>query len=267
MNARELPVAKLLDFMRELVERWNATHNEEAKNTFTDLTKKYQEIINKNEVRASTEFLHTVIDGVRRFTVCLRARACTCGRFQLDEIPCGHAMTAIVYRHQHGAEYTSAYYNNKNFLDTYAIPVVPLPCERTWDIPRHVKEEIVLPPDGKRPPGRPATKRMKPFHEGKFKKSTVTCSRCGTEGHNKKTLTVETEYNFNNNNNVEKLMYCGKYVKLTLPVVCWWTHWLSLVSNKHQSEPEARAATRFKTPLKPNCMKDVSNMINKLKDS
>ncbi|XP_060195013.1 uncharacterized protein LOC132624218 [Lycium barbarum] len=233
VNARELPVAKLLDFMRELVERWNATHNEEAKNTFTDLTKKYQEIINKNGVRASTEFLHTVIDGVRRFTVCLRARTCTCGRFQLDEIPCGHAMAAIVYRHQHGAEYTSAYYNNKNFLDTYAIPVVPLPCESTWDIPRHVKEEIVLPPDGKRPPGRPATKRMKPFHEGKFKKSTVTCSRC----------------------------------ELTLPVVCWWTHWLSLVSNKHQSEPEARAATRFKTPLKPNCMKDVSNMINKLKDS
>ncbi|XP_060201958.1 uncharacterized protein LOC132630394 [Lycium barbarum] len=233
MNARELPVAKLLDFMRELVERWNATHNEEAKNTFTDLTKKYQEIINKNGVRASTEFLHTVIDGVRRFTVCLRARTCTCGRFQLDEIPCGHAMAAIVYRHQHGAEYTSAYYSNKNFLDTYAIPVVPLPCESTWDIPRHVKEEIVLPPDGKRTPRRPATKRMKPFHEGKFKKSTVTCSRC----------------------------------ELTLPVVCWWTHWLSLVSNKHQSEPEARAATRFKTPLKPNCMKDVSNMINKLKDS
>ncbi|XP_060183238.1 uncharacterized protein LOC132613214 [Lycium barbarum] len=233
VNARELPVAKLLDFMRELVERWNATHNEEAKNTFTDLTKKYQEIINKNGVRASTEFLHTVIDGVRRFTVCLRARTCTCGRFQLDEIPCGHAMAVIVYRHQHGAEYTSAYYSNKNFLDTYAIPVVPLPCESTWDIPRHVKEEIVLPPDGKKPPGRPATKRMKPFHEGKFKKSTVTCSRC----------------------------------ELTLPVVCWWTHWLSLVSNKHQSEPEARAATRFKTPLKPNCMEDVSNMINKLKDS
>ncbi|XP_060212179.1 uncharacterized protein LOC132639773 [Lycium barbarum] len=178
VNARELPVAKLLDFMRELVERWNATHNEEAKNTFTDLTKKYQEIINKNGVRASTEFLHTVIDGVRRFTVCLRARTCTCGRFQLDEIPCGHAMAAIVYRHQHGAEYTSAYYSNKNFLDTYAIPVVPLPCESTWDILRHVKEEIVFPPDGKRPPGRPATKRMKPFYEGKFKKSTVTCNRC-----------------------------------------------------------------------------------------
>ncbi|XP_060206199.1 uncharacterized protein LOC132633714 [Lycium barbarum] len=63
VNARELTVEKLLDFMRELVERWNATHNEEAKNTFTDLTKKYQEIINKNgvlshrmTVRASTEF-------------------------------------------------------------------------------------------------------------------------------------------------------------------------------------------------------------------
>ncbi|XP_059313421.1 uncharacterized protein LOC132064451 [Lycium ferocissimum] len=85
-NARELPVAKLLDFMRELVERWNATHNEEAKNTFTILLKSIKKLSTRmgyyHTVRASTEFLHTVIDGVKRFTVCLRARTCTCGRFQ-----------------------------------------------------------------------------------------------------------------------------------------------------------------------------------------
>ncbi|XP_060186848.1 uncharacterized protein LOC132616414 [Lycium barbarum] len=148
MRARELPVAKLLNFMRKLVEIWNAKHNEEANNTFTDLTKKYQENIKDNRVRASIEFLHTVIDGSKRFRVCLQARTCSCGRFQLDEIP-----------------------------------FKPFPCESTWNLPINVKEEIVLPPDYKRP----ATKRMKSFYEGKFKKSTMTCSRCSIEGHNTKT--------------------------------------------------------------------------------
>ncbi|XP_060190368.1 uncharacterized protein LOC132619492 [Lycium barbarum] len=138
-------------------------------------------------VRASTEFLHTLTDGAKKFRVCLQARTCSCERFQLDEIPCTHAMAAIVHRHQHGEDCTSTYYSNKNFRNAYAIPVEPFPCESTWDIPINVKEEIVLPPNYKRLPGRPTTKRMKPFYEGKFKKSTVTCSGCGIEGHNKKT--------------------------------------------------------------------------------
>ncbi|XP_060182101.1 uncharacterized protein LOC132611737 [Lycium barbarum] len=124
--------------MRQLVEIWNVKHNEEAKNTFTDLTEKYQENIKDYRIlarrmtlRASTEFLHTVTDGAKRFRVCLQTRTCSCGRFQLDEIPCTHAMAVIVHRHQHEEDYTSTYYNNKNFRDAYAIPIEPFPCEST----------------------------------------------------------------------------------------------------------------------------------------
>ena len=35
----------------------------------------------------------------------------------------------------------------------------PLPNESTWNTPTHVLEDIVLPPHGKRPPGRPKNKR------------------------------------------------------------------------------------------------------------
>ncbi|XP_060183336.1 uncharacterized protein LOC132613337 [Lycium barbarum] len=124
----------------------------------------------KHRIPTSTEFLHTVTDGMKRFSVCLRSKICSCGRFQLDEIPCGHALATIMYRHQHGEDYCSAYYSNKNFKDTYAIPV----------------EQIVLPPNSKRSPGRPSLKRMKPFYEVKFKRAKMTCSKCGIEGHNKK---------------------------------------------------------------------------------
>ncbi|KAM3264557.1 hypothetical protein P3L10_001551 [Capsicum annuum] len=82
-------------------------------------------------VKTSNEFLHTVSNGAKRFIVCLRSRKCSCGEFQLDEIPCSHAMTAITYRNQQDENYCSPYYNNKNFRDAYAIPVEPLPCEST----------------------------------------------------------------------------------------------------------------------------------------
>ncbi|XP_060206278.1 uncharacterized protein LOC132633916 [Lycium barbarum] len=193
-KAREFPVCKLMDYMRQLIETWNEKHSEEGRNAFTDLTNEYNEAYEDNKelshrmtVRASTEFLHTVTDGMKRFSVCLRSKICSCGRFQLDEIPCGHALAAIMYRHQHGEDYCSAYYSNKNFKDKYAIPVEPLPCESTWEIPFDVLEQIVLLPDSKRPPGRPSLKRMKPFYEVKFKRAKMTCSKCGIEGHNKKT--------------------------------------------------------------------------------
>ncbi|KAG5589463.1 hypothetical protein H5410_039977 [Solanum commersonii] len=41
---------------------------------------------------ASTEYLHRVINGAKRFTVCLNTRMCSCERFQHDEISCSHAV-------------------------------------------------------------------------------------------------------------------------------------------------------------------------------
>ncbi|XP_075096175.1 uncharacterized protein LOC142174289 [Nicotiana tabacum] len=45
-------------------------------------------------VRASTHYIHTVLDGVRRYIVCLENKRYSCGQFQLDELPCPHALDA-----------------------------------------------------------------------------------------------------------------------------------------------------------------------------
>ncbi|KAM3202885.1 hypothetical protein P3L10_030510 [Capsicum annuum] len=95
-----------MDFMRLTVESWNAKHKEEADNTFTDLTIKYNEILKENRkksydmtVRASTEFLHTVTDGAKTFRVCLQSQKYSYGQFQLDEIPCVTPQEPIPKRH------------------------------------------------------------------------------------------------------------------------------------------------------------------------
>ncbi|XP_049388095.1 uncharacterized protein LOC125852399 [Solanum stenotomum] len=178
--ARKLPVVSLLDFMKITIQSWSAKHSEEAGQTKTDLTEPYNKILEDNReishrmtVSPSTQFLHTITDGARRFTMCLRSRKCSCGRFQLDEIPCGHAMAAIGHRNKHGEDYCSEFYNNKNFQDAYEIPVEPLPCESTWEIPSHVLDQKLLPPDYKRGLGKPPMERKKSYSEGKFKRAKV----------------------------------------------------------------------------------------------
>ncbi|PHT31915.1 Subtilisin-like protease SBT5.4 [Capsicum baccatum] len=66
--------------------------------------------------------------------------------------------------------------------------VEPFPCESTWEIPREVLDEVVLPPDSKRPPGRPCYERWKAPNKDKCKCSKVTCSDYHREGHNKRTF-------------------------------------------------------------------------------
>ncbi|KAG5604439.1 hypothetical protein H5410_025931 [Solanum commersonii] len=85
-------------------------------------------------------------------------------------------MAAIAHRNKHGEDYCSEFYSNKNFQDAYAIPIEPLPCESTWEIPSHVLDQKLLPPDYKRGPGRPPMERKKSYSEGKFKRAKVTCN-------------------------------------------------------------------------------------------
>ena len=131
--------------------------------------------------------MYTVLDGITQFTVCLHQRTCTCGRFQLDELPCPHALAVLTIKHTGYEKYCSAYYTRKNLLLTYQFQMDPLPNESTWNTPTHVLEDVVLPPHGKRPPGRPKNKRHTQLREDGFKKAKITCNNCGQHDHNRKT--------------------------------------------------------------------------------
>ncbi|KAH0662483.1 hypothetical protein KY284_027414 [Solanum tuberosum] len=173
------------------VQRWIHKHNEEAAKTRSALTKKYDLVLHKSialsssmRVIPSTVDMHAVVDGPKRYIVNLNTKMCSCGRFQNDEIPCGHGIAVLRYKRLHETDYCSPFYSLKNFQDTYAIPVEPLPCESTWDIPSYVSEPKLMPPGPKRAAGRPQLERWKGFADVKFKRSKVTCSRCRQVGHN-----------------------------------------------------------------------------------
>ncbi|XP_009605330.1 uncharacterized protein [Nicotiana tomentosiformis] len=161
-DARELTVVELLEYIRTLLERWTNEKLLNAKGTFTYLGKKYNKELEDNRtlsqkmrVRASTYYIHTVIDGVKCFIICLQNKRCSCGQFQLDELPCAHALATLRHMNESYENYCSPYYTRESLLQTYEIPVDPLPDESKWNVPQHIAEEVVKPPTGKRQPGRP----------------------------------------------------------------------------------------------------------------
>ncbi|XP_070009920.1 uncharacterized protein [Nicotiana sylvestris] len=119
-ETRELPVFDLLEYMRTLLERWTKEKLLKAKGTFTYLGYKFNKELDDNNtlsqklrVRASTDHIHTVLDGVKRYIVCLENKKCSCGQFQLDELPCAHALAALRHRKETYENYCSLYYKEE----------------------------------------------------------------------------------------------------------------------------------------------------------
>ncbi|XP_075079876.1 uncharacterized protein LOC142165159 [Nicotiana tabacum] len=184
--ARELPIVELLEYMRALLECWTKEKLLKAKGTFTYLGFKFNKELDDNRilshklrVRASTDYIHTVLDSVRHYIVCLENKRCSCGQFQLDKFHCTHALVALRYRDESFEQYCSPYHTRENLLRTYEILVNPLPDESKWNAPQHISEEVVNPPTReKRQSGRPQKERYKTNDEINSKKYKVSCGNC-----------------------------------------------------------------------------------------
>ncbi|KAH0755068.1 hypothetical protein KY290_025338 [Solanum tuberosum] len=98
----------------------------------------------------------------RRYIVCLERKESTCGRFQLDEIPCAHAIAVLKDKNVTDMHpYCSDYYKPDTLAKTYEVPMVPMPDKEDWSAPSNVVDETVWPPRYKRLAGRPRKRRKK----------------------------------------------------------------------------------------------------------
>ncbi|KAH0640328.1 hypothetical protein KY285_036914 [Solanum tuberosum] len=121
-------------------------------------------------------------------TVDLQRRTCTCRIFNLDKIPCPHAMAAL--RAQYGAdfgnqiyEYSSPYYSVEKYIMTYCEKIHLVPSEDSWIVPLDVIEREIPPPyvDPSKP-GRRRYKRRRGVGES-FPTRKNKCSVCRDFGH------------------------------------------------------------------------------------
>ncbi|WMV21027.1 hypothetical protein MTR67_014412, partial [Solanum verrucosum] len=87
----------------------------------------------------SSEFIFSVYEAGRRYIVCLERKVCSCERFQLDEIPCAHAIVVLKEKNVKDMHpYCSDYYKPDALAKTYEIPMVPMPDKEDWSAPEDV---------------------------------------------------------------------------------------------------------------------------------
>ncbi|XP_050234423.1 uncharacterized protein LOC126682721 [Mercurialis annua] len=196
MNSRikagkDLPITTLLEYLRKMVQEWSYANRHLARSTFTNLSKRAEDILNDNYIQSlklvvsnSNDNVKTVYDHKTKFIVDLKERTCTCRRFDIDEIPCPHAMAILKEFNQDPYKFCSHYFTKETILKTYEETVYPVVDESLWNVPEEVAQKIVNTPQGRTKSGRPRKKRIRSAEETT---NHNKCSRCEKKGHNVKT--------------------------------------------------------------------------------
>ncbi|RVW41969.1 hypothetical protein CK203_091907 [Vitis vinifera] len=167
-NARDFPVLQLVEELRNLLQKWFVTRQQQAMSMSTKLTmwadgelhSRYNmsatylvEPINSKECNVNYAGISAQVN--------LDTSSCTCRQFDLDHIPCAHVLLLVDFT-------------------TFHVTL----CAPNWVVPNHIRDKVVLPPKTRRPTGIPKKVRIPSGGEGK---RTSRCSRCGQYGHNRKT--------------------------------------------------------------------------------
>ncbi|XP_062113898.1 uncharacterized protein LOC133824895 [Humulus lupulus] len=190
-SAREMPVATLVEWLITWMDRWFTEKRHEAESTVTVLAAATEKVLRENQVAALPlvvlpidSNLSRVYDGDNLFVVNLDEKICSCRRFNLDQIPCRHALAVLAKKRLNPYAYCSRYYKKEELLATYQEEINLLGNPRTWSIPDDVKLTEVLPPISTEKSSRLKRKRLSFSGEHN---SQSKCGRCGQPGHNRKT--------------------------------------------------------------------------------
>lgn len=118
------------------------------------------------------------LDG-RRVTVKVSRKECSCGRFQIDRIPCNHACAFLLHLRKNPEDAVDPLFLLENYRQTYCHRVLPIRME---DLEDDIEK---LPPTTTRPRGRP--KKVRQRHASERDRKQNTCGRCGRKGYSKRT--------------------------------------------------------------------------------
>ena len=130
-----------------------------------------------------------VICGSSLHVVNFDLKRCTCRRFDIDRLPCVHAIAAAEHKSVSRVSLCHPYYYSMYLGNAYAGSVMHI--DSVLPIPDHVAAQVCNPPIPRNQPGRPKISRMKSClevaSEKKRPRKPHTCSLCKKEGHNAKT--------------------------------------------------------------------------------
>ncbi|KAK6136691.1 hypothetical protein DH2020_029519 [Rehmannia glutinosa] len=189
IQTRQTPILALFDSIGKKLRSWFYERREVARSCTGNLTPAMEEKLRKSHEKAKKftvepidQSLYVVRSGATNFTVNFAENTCTCRKFQLDHLPCEHAIAVAKKRGFSIYPMCSPYYSVDYWWKAYMETIFPVPNENEWEIPDNIKEMIVLPPIVGQQGGRRRTVRIP--STGEFR-SRQKCSRCQQLGHNR----------------------------------------------------------------------------------
>ena len=134
-----------------------------------------------------------------QFVVNLRKRTCSCRRWDLNGIPCSHAISAINRLGEKPESFVDQCYSREAYLKAYEPVIFPLNGPNLW---KKVSHQDILPPEAIKLPGRPKKARKKDAIEtrtvrevqklSRAGRMTYKCRLCHAEGHNSRKCPTKT---------------------------------------------------------------------------
>ena len=97
-------------------------------------------------------FLYEVGSQYERHVVDLVNKTCSCKSWDLNGIPCKHAITAIYTNIETLEDYTNPYYLKETYMEIYKEVLPPMPGQSEW---AETGQPAPLAPNIYKPPGRP----------------------------------------------------------------------------------------------------------------
>ena len=193
-RAREYPLLLLLDSIVEKMVEWFNERREKAQNLTSPLTpeceRRLRHVWGEAGTLAPTQINANewvIRGGGYNAVVDLQQMTCTCKKFELEKLPCEHALRAAGEIGENKFyECCSIYYSASYWRIAYEESVYPVPSQSDWGIPDDIGEVVVLPLELKqqRRRGRPMTNMYRSSSE--LPKQKHKCTKCGEEGHYQK---------------------------------------------------------------------------------
>ncbi|KAK3222173.1 hypothetical protein Dsin_009198 [Dipteronia sinensis] len=175
----------------EMLQKWFYKHRTKTEKTRTQLTPRATELIKernkdseKYTVRPIDSVNFNVKDGNKDGLVNLSEKTCSCTKFQVDKLPCRHALAAIRYAKKPFPYFCGDCYKTTSWLEAYSGNIFPVGHPSEWNIPQDVRSKVVHPPRFCAQAGRPKKKRFKSAGEHGNGK-TRNCTICKKSGHNR----------------------------------------------------------------------------------
>ncbi|XP_075473853.1 uncharacterized protein LOC142504894 [Primulina tabacum] len=151
--ARELPMIALLDAIQSLISSWFNNHRKAAVastrhlNPWAETTLRSRFIESqKMEVIQMNTFEYHVTEVGHDAVVELNRRTCRCRVFDIDRLPCAHAIAAAGHHGIDIYELCSHYYTTNVWALAYIETIYPIPPSEEWNIPVVIDSLIVLSP-------------------------------------------------------------------------------------------------------------------------